>query len=120
MSIGSNIRKQRTTQRMSIATFCKKLDVNRNTVRRWESGEHEPRGATVKQIASVLGITTVALRAEEEANGTPSTRVDDELIATQKALIQLLQRDIKTLEARIDEHVRLLADARALIKKLEK
>jgi transcriptional regulator with XRE-family HTH domain/tetratricopeptide (TPR) repeat protein len=53
--VGQRIRALRRSLALSQESFAERLDVERNTVSRWELGEHEPRHEQLRRICSTFG-----------------------------------------------------------------
>ncbi|MEG1837659.1 MAG: helix-turn-helix transcriptional regulator, partial [Synergistaceae bacterium] len=52
--------------------FAKEVCVSVDTVRRWESGEREPRYSDLQKIAKALNTSVAYLMGEEEKEKAPS------------------------------------------------
>lgn len=65
-NVGANIKRYRLKKGMTQEQLAKELDVNRQTVGRWENGTLEPRTKKLLAIAEVLGVTEYELLADEE------------------------------------------------------
>ncbi|MEG1502214.1 MAG: S24 family peptidase [Synergistaceae bacterium] len=55
--------------------FAKEVCVSVDTVRRWESGEREPRYSDLQKIAKALNTSVAYLMGEEEKEKAPSSEV---------------------------------------------
>jgi transcriptional regulator with XRE-family HTH domain len=117
MPIGTYIRQQRNKKRMSQQELADLTGVSQPTISNWESESSHPDGEEIKKLADALNVPMEELlpevthlkvvqqnRDQSHSNNqhiSPQVRnaLADELLATQRDLIEQLKARIAALEA---------------------
>jgi transcriptional regulator with XRE-family HTH domain len=64
VTLGSNIRRLREAQGMSVRQLGVRLEIDHSAVSKWERDIARPREEAMTQLASVLGVTEAELHAD--------------------------------------------------------
>ena len=69
---------------MTQAELAERMDVHENTIRRWESGDFEPRSNDLQKLCGILGVTEAEL-----LNGPQKQELDVKIMMGVKSLTGL-------------------------------
>jgi len=112
-------------RRMSGRALAEAMDINKMTVVRWRSGTHEPRHASIRAVASTLGIPVSnlfdgkaegaaleAASAEETPQAAASVADEPAELIDRIAALDL-ETKVENLQQVVPDLMQVLADARA-------
>lgn len=112
--LGIRIQDSRTNKGLSVSQLASRIGVKTETVKRWESGETDPRPNKLDQLSGILGVPMIWLLAGEDSH-IPATPNLPEFSETQQ-----LEEKINRAEEMISDLSFLLVDIRAQTRKIQR
>ena len=111
---GIRVKNSRINKGLSVSQLASRIGVKPETVKKWESGETDPRPNKVNQLSGILGVSMIWLLAGEDEKFSDTSH-SPEFSETQQ-----LEEKIDLAEKMISDLSFLLVDIRAQARKIQR
>lgn len=111
---GNRIKDSRINKGYGVSQLASRIGVKPETLKKWESGETEPRPNKVNKLSGILGVSMVWLLVGDDTDGS-NTSHSPEFSETQQ-----LEEKIDRAEKLISDLSFLLVDIRAQSRRIQR